>query len=382
MNSLTTSVCFIDFFAYSLFKPLSKIIFGGAQIQLYLLSRELSKDKQFKISFLTDNQKNDKTEIINNVNVYQMVHSLQYRSDILNFLSRLPVIGYLNFFIRLFKTLKKVNANIYFQRAASAETGLIAIISKILGKKFIFMIAHQQDIDGTFIKNNGIKGSFYLLGLTLADKIICQTKEQQSQLSRSLKNKSLVVPSGFPIKTIAKTTKKGVLWVARAENWKNPEMFINLAKKFPNQEFIMICPPAESDPDYFKIIKLKAQKVSNLIFIEKVSFNKIDSYFKKAKVFVSTSLTEGFPNTFIQAGKNMTPIISFKVNPDKIIAKHQLGFYAKGKEDLLSTSLKKILTNQKLWLKFSINAYKYVSNNHDLKKIVKEYKKILINIPR
>jgi len=159
---------------------------------------------------------------------------------------------------------------------------------------------------------------------------------------------------------------------------KQPELFIDLAKKLPQEKFTMICPPAESNLSYFKKVRVEAQKVKNLTFIKQVPFKKIDSYFKQAKVFISTSLTEGFPNTFIQAGKNMTPIISFKVNPDKIIINYQLGFCAMGKKDLLSASLKKILTNQKLWLKFSINAYQYVLNHHNLKKTVKSYKEIFL----
>jgi len=383
MNSLTTSVCFIDFFAYSLFNSKSNIVFGGAQIQLYLLAKELAKDKKLNISFLTDNRQSTRQETFNNIKVYQFLRSPKIKGiygRFLNLLYMIPPISYLVFFIRLFIQLKKINADIYFQRAASAETGLIAIIAKILRKKFIFMVAHQNDINGQFVKQNDFRGKLYLLGLKLADKIICQTKQQQSQLDKRVKPKSFVVPSGYPIKkrpTVSKTKKQTILWVARAETWKNPELFINLAKKFPQEKFTMICPPAENNPNYFNIIKKQSAKVKNLTFIKQVPFNKINSYFQKAKVFISTSLSEGFPNTFIQAGKNMTPIISFKVNPDKIITKHQLGFCARGKEDLLLAALKKILTNQKLWLKFSINAYKYTLNYHNIETIVKGYKKII-----
>jgi len=384
MNLSVIRICFIDFFAYPLFNPKSKIVFGGAQIQLYLLTQELSKDKRFDISFLTDNRQNSRQDIFKKIKVYQFLRSPKtkgIKKELINFIFKIPFLGYIVFLIRLFIQIKKINSQVYIQRAASAETGLIALISKILRKKFIFMVAHEQDVNNDFVKKNGFKGKLFLLGLKLANKIICQTKEQQIQLNKDLKHKSLVIPSGYPIKkqsSFSKIKKQGILWVARAESWKNPELFINLSKKFPKEKFTMICPPAESNPNYFKVIRKKAQKVKNLTFIKQVPFNKINSYFKKAKVFISTSSTEGFPNTFIQAGKNMTPIISFKVNPDKIITKYQLGFCTKGKEDLLLTSLKKILTNQELWFKFSINAYQYVFNHHDLKKTVKSYKEIFL----
>jgi len=65
-------ICFIDWFAYPLFNPKSNIVFGGAQIQLYLLAKELAKNKNFKIFFLTDNQKNNQQEVFDQIKVFQM----------------------------------------------------------------------------------------------------------------------------------------------------------------------------------------------------------------------------------------------------------------------------------------------------------------------
>lgn len=366
-------ICFIDWFAYALFNPKSEIIFGGAQIQLYLLTEELSKNKKFSVSFLTDNQKSNRQDKFNKIKVYQFVRSPKtpgIYGRFLNLLYRLPALGYIHFFIRLLIQLKKINAQVYFQRAASAETGLVALIAKILRRKFIFMVAHQNDVNGQFIKQNGWRGKLFLLGLKLADKIICQTIEQQNQLSDNLKAKSLLILSGYPIKPInlIKQKKQGILWVARAEDWKKPDLFIKLAKKFPKEKFTMICPPAENCPKYFDLIKVKAKKVKNLIFISQVPFRKIDNYFAKARIFISTSESEGFPNTFIQAGLNMAPIISFKVNPDKIIDKHQIGLCAEGNEGQMIILLKKLLENPQLRKRLAANAYHYARQYHDIEK--------------
>jgi len=173
--------------------------------------------------------------------------------------------------------------------------------------------------------------------------------------------------------------KDSILWVARAESWKQPEMFIRLAQKFPQEKFTMICPPAENNPDYFKIIKAKAKQISNLQFIAWVPFNKIDAFFRKSRVFVSTSFSEGFPNTFIQAAKNMTPIVSYQVDPDKIISQNKLGFCAKGDEKMLTEYLKKVLRNQKFWRRLSDRAYQYAVGHHDLSEVVDKFKSIVLN---
>ena len=376
-------ICFIDFFAYPLFNPKSKIVFGGAQIQLYLLAKELTKDKKNSVSFLTDNRFQNKVQVINNIKVYQflrtpLTHGLLGR--LVCVVNSLPLVGYLIFFTRLFIQIKKINADVYVQRAASAETGLIALISKLLNKKFIFMVAHSDDVDWRFIQSSFAKGGLYSLGLSLADQIICQTKQQQKLINQRLKFKSTVVPSGYPITKPKNQKKQTILWVARAETWKNPEIFLNLAKKFPRQKFTMICPPAENDPAYFNTIKKQAEQIKNLHFIKQVPFNQINTYFKKAKIFVSTSQSEGFPNTFIQAGKNKTPIISFKVNPDNIFTKHKIGVCANGDQKKLISLTNKILKTPKLYKKLSNNAYQYAAKQHHLNKTALSFKNTVLSI--
>lgn len=357
-------VCFIDWFAYPLFNPRSTIVFGGAQIQLYFLARELAKKKNFRVSFLTDNQFSRRQDLFGSIKVYQMIRSPKtpgLPGRLIN------LTGFLYFFIRLWRQLRQIGADVYFQRAASAETGLIALVCRLLHKHFVYMVAHEQDVNGDFVRANGWRGKLFSLGLKLTDKIICQTKEQQKMLVKPLQDKSLVIPSGYPLKPARKQNKQGVLWVARAEKWKGPELLIELAQSLPGEKFIMICQRAENDPDYFDLIKRKAKPVKNLAFIPGVSFGKIDSYFAKAKVFVSTSSSEGFPNTFIQAAKNMTPIVSLKVNPDKFITGNGLGYCAGGKKQKMVELLEMVFSNRREWQRMAVNAYRYAAKNHDIK---------------
>jgi len=365
-------VCFIDWFAFSLFNPDSNIVFGGAQIQLYFLAKELAKNKQNLISFLTDNRHDNRLDNYGQINVYQFVRSPKtpgLYGRFLNLLYHFPILSYLHFFTRLLFQLRKINAQIYFQRAASAETGLIALIARMLNRRFIFMVAHEQDVNGDYVKKNGWRGKLFWLGLILADKIACQTKDQLRQLPKNLKMKSRVILPAYPIEPLPRRkniNKHGILWVARAETWKNPELFLDLATRFPQEKFTMICPPAEDNPNFFLQIKAMAETVPNLRFINQVPFSKIDAYFSRAKVFISTSLSEGFPNTFIQAGIGKVPIISFKVNPDKIIDRHRLGFCADGDERQMEKLLKKILKNNQLRRQLAVNSYNYVRLHHDL----------------
>ena len=46
------SICFIAPKAYQIFNPKIKSTFGGAEVQLYSLAKEISKNKNFDVNFM------------------------------------------------------------------------------------------------------------------------------------------------------------------------------------------------------------------------------------------------------------------------------------------------------------------------------------------
>ena len=137
----------------------------------------------------------------------------------------------------------------------------------------------------------------------------------------------------------------------------------------------MICP---GKGQYRDKIKSLALKVKNLEFIDSVHFNDIDKYFKNAKIFISTSIYEGFPNTFVQAAKNSTPIVSLNINPDNILNDFFIGFHSQNFAQL-KDDLKTLLYDKQLYNKISNNSYEYAKDNHNIEKIGQQFEDILLN---
>ena len=108
-------ICFFSFFGYSLFNTNRNLPFGGAEVQLYLLSKQLSKNRRFEISFLIGNEPIKKdVEFYGNIRLYGI---LPLKKSILN---------YLFAFITTFKILKTINPDILIQRTSSLLTGICA----------------------------------------------------------------------------------------------------------------------------------------------------------------------------------------------------------------------------------------------------------------
>ena len=140
----------------------------------------------------------------------------------------------------------------------------------------------------------------------------------------------------------------------------------------------MICQRATGDEKYEELLT-RAGYVKNLQFIKHVPFREIDSYFQRAKVFVNTSESEGFPNTFIEACNYAVPILSLNVNPDGFLDKYNCGQSCDGQFQKLIDSLKFMLAENK-FTELGKNARRYAEQNHDIRKIAEEYKKLFAGL--
>lgn len=350
-------ICIISPFGYPLYnKNCKKKFGGGAAVQLYLLSKEFAKSNLFDIEVITGKyiEKQPKIETFNNIKLYSV---LPIKGTIYNYFKAIFIFFYY---------LLIINPDVIIQRVADATTGLCAFFSKIHKKRFIFSIGIDTDVNG--ISEKGIKGKIYSFGLESADLIIAQNKDQVVLLRNAKPDKLhniKIIRSGYEISNKKTGIKNYILWVGRAVNWKRPEMFLELSKKFPNENFYMIC-YLENDFDYWNNLKKRSLRINNLKFVPFVPFHKIDQIFQNAKLLINTSYYEGFPNAFIQAFKNSIPVVSMNVNPDNILEKFKVGFFCNDNFNELISSIKTLIREKKLYDSFCKRAFLYAKNNHDI----------------
>lgn len=315
-------VCFISLRSYPLFNHKSKAYFGGAEVQISLLARELAKDKHFIVSVITGNY--------GQAAVMKKGRLKLFKTKLFDF----------------FKILKLANADAYIERTINPKIILIYLFCRLFNKKFIYMVAHDWDLNHKIIN--------------LADLIIAQHQQQDEFLKRN----STIMPSIVQLSSMEKSLKrKYILWVGRADDWKKPLAFIELAKNYPQEKFLMICRSGQQ--------KTPASNLPNLKIIPQVSYSKIINVFRQAKFLVNTSDAEGFPNTFLQAGATGTPVLSFKVNPDHYLDKYHCG--------LVGQNLQKLLADPRKLKIMGKNHYDYVKKYHSLKNL-KSFKQILYKL--
>ncbi len=361
-------ICVVSLKVIALFNEKSKVSYGGAEVQLYLLSNEISQNEDNHLNILTgyidDNLKKPFKK--KSISVFP---SIPLRSSLKNYIYR-P--------LTLFKKLIQINPDVIIQRSIGPETGIILIYCKLFNKKFIYSVAHDNEVLRS--KLNILNRLLMSLVIMLTSAIVAQSHFQLNNLEKYLnkKNHISLIKSGYDIK-LNKMKKSLILWVGRAVNWKRGEKFISLANHFPKESFLMICRHSD-DVKYWTELKLRAKNVSNLRLLEFVPFKNIDYYFQRAKIFINTSISEGFPNTFIQALKNMVPIISLNVDPDNFLVDNEFGFNCYNNFDEMEQRLKELLESNDIYDYYSNNGYNFVLKNHNIEQISQKWIILIKNI--
>jgi glycosyltransferase involved in cell wall biosynthesis len=111
-----------------------------------------------------------------------------------------------------------------------------------------------------------------------------------------------------------------------------------------------------------------------------VPLKESESYFTHAKVLVSTSSSEGFPNVFLQACAAKTPILSLKVDPDGFIKNQKCGLVCDDNYVELKAGLEKFFQDKEFYQVVSENCFNYLKANHSLEKNILSWKELLNNL--
>ncbi|MHC5116313.1 MAG: glycosyltransferase family 4 protein [Planctomycetota bacterium] len=349
-------VCFISPKAYPIFNPQVESVFGGAEVDTYMIATELAKDENFEVSFIVADYGQPQEEVRENVRILK---SLNFK--------QIPLTGA----CKIWKALKQANADVYMMKTASPGVPLVQYFCRKYNKRFIYKTAHQRECDGSYLQQHAVLGKLFVRSLKHADTVIAQNESDSENLRELFGIHSITISNAHHIKDLGDVERQSVLWVGRSAEFKHPERFLDLAIQFPQEPFMMICQRATGDTQY-DALKADAAGIDNLTFIERVPFHEIDAYFEQAKVFVNTSDSEGFPNTFIQACKAGTAILSYAVNPDDFLDKHQCGISCNSNKQHFTGQLRYMLDNNR-YLNLGCHGIKYVKDTHDITIILRQY---------
>jgi glycosyltransferase involved in cell wall biosynthesis len=355
-------ICFLSLGSYPILtnKNLG-YVGGGAELQQVLLGRELVT-RGYDVCFVTYRHGQNQIESVNRIKIIKT-----YEREKAHQLS-VPLK-----YMSIWSSLKKADADIYFH--SSGAPGVLPLFCHLNRKTYILRIPSDA-----VVLSKSISGSYDFFGkianmleIKSADIIVAQSNFQKRILKERFGVESVLIKNGLPLPYVnpEKPDPPVVLWVGSISYPKRPDLFIKLAKSIPNARFEMVGDKTR-DWQLYEKIKIEEKMSPNFRFHGFVPYHEVDEYFRRASIFVSTSSIEGFPNTFLQAWANYTPVVSLNVDPDGIIRRYKLGFYSKTFAHLVS-DVTKLLECKELRKKMGENGRRYVEKEHDIKKTVEQY---------
>jgi glycosyltransferase involved in cell wall biosynthesis len=204
----------------------------------------------------------------------------------------------------------------------------------------------------------------------------CQLRTLESRFGRrgELIRNPVDISADDRLQWPARAERNVVLWIGRSDTFhKQPLLMLDLAKRCPDLPFLMIL--NKTNGDVFDAVQ--AQRPSNLAIVERVPHQEIWDYYRRARVFVSTSAYEGFPNTFLQCAAAGVPVASLAVDPEGILSRHGCGLLAGGSLEELERNVRALWTDAELAESHALTFHRYALAHHGLNSQVERFESLL-----
>jgi glycosyltransferase involved in cell wall biosynthesis len=275
------------------------------------------------------------------------------------------------------------------QACAGVDTGIMAYIAKRLHVPFVYRVSSDADTDGrlsAFVPQRYARAA-YNYGLRNASAILCQNRYQFEQLEllypkasfRIIHNPFIVADKGAG--EVERNERGYIAWLAVFRDAKNLPLLLRLARRLPSIRFRVAGMPGKNPSKSVTEAIAALQAQPNVEMMGYVRRNEVLAFLSKSVALLSTSDTEGFSNTFLEALSVGTPLVLRRqVDPDMIVSTRDLGFAANDEEDLARCLGEVWSMDQHSFKSLSRRCERYVRTHHDPAVKVEELMTVLCPI--
>lgn len=337
---------------------------GGAELQIIQLSRLFAK-VGYHVVIITNDYGQQEKEVRDGIEIFKVPlrflggNKLYFLGDVLRFIS----------------FLNKLSPDYCFVKTPNVVLFFVALTAKFNHRiKPVKLFALDYDC---IVKGFNIPMILYRYAIKWTNLFIFQTKKQQEETKLRLRKNGPVIRNVFipPERSLKKTQTKDldVLWVGAYHPNKCPEMFYEIARSLSKYQFGMI---SKNLPENYKKLHKMISELPNVRFFGQIPFQDTQNYFERSRLFLCTSVVEGFPNCFLQAWWSRLPVVSLTFPCDGLLQEKGIG--------LVSGSLQKIckdidilLQNESLRVSIGLKGRQYLEMNHLPESILVQYQKFM-----
>jgi glycosyltransferase involved in cell wall biosynthesis len=300
---------------------------GGEEFQHALLARALA-DRGWKVSVVSSDFGQGLRSAVGGVPI-----EAAYPPD-----AGWPVVRFIwPRWIGLERALLRSNADLHYVSCAGTLVGQVALHCRSFGRKMVFRVASDSDCDpARWLVGSAKDRAMFRLGLNRADVIAVQTDHQISLVRQHFDRPTVRLPMLVDRPQRPRPAAErdiDLLWVANLRALKRPELFVALAQQLASARCHLVGGAADNESEVARSVAEAVRSVTNLTWHGRLSYTRTRELFARARLFVSTSRIEGFPNTFLQAWAHGVPVLSY-FDPDGLIRDRGLGVVVAGPDQM------------------------------------------------
>ncbi len=275
--------------------------------------------------------------------------------------------------VRLYRALARERPDIILQFVGSAHTGIAALYARQHGCKMIWRVTSDRSVEpetAPWLRPHmHLERLFLDFGIRNASLILAQTEYQRAAIAAKYPNAPVqVLPNFHPSAPDCGRTgavMKQVAWIANLKALKNPSAFVRLARRFSSRQdvrFVMVGDTLDDSP-WTKDQLAEIAATPNLEYRGALSQTEVNTLLEHTDLLVNTSDYEGFSNTFIQAWMRRVPVVSLRVDPDRLLSRGGLGAVT-GTEESLFGCVAVLLDDPEKCAAIGARARRYALEHH------------------
>ncbi|MCX7718063.1 MAG: glycosyltransferase [Candidatus Sumerlaeaceae bacterium] len=364
---------------------------GGSEMDLWNTARELSRFPDIEVRLLTfavpsASGSHDCGNVIFSKVMPPAAGGYSARAC-----QRLSMLA---FYLRLFRKLLFVPADIFYAKLASVETLLVFLVGRVRRVPVCFRLSHDIETDEMRLRDQIFRGNswlskYFINCLKSAAAVVCQKPSQAAALKPFGVPNLTVIGNAHAFEQSENVPPAGerdlVLWVGRCHPLKRPLEFVTLARRLPHRQFALVLAPTNypGAQEIFTTVEAASRDLENLRFIPGASKADLAPLYLRGRVFVLTSEAEGFPNVVIEAFKYGVPVVSDTLDLDGLLPTatdrvSQLspasGFCVAGNPEMMDQVVERLMHDDGWWSACSEQGRRYAAETFDARRIAEQYR--------
>jgi len=306
-------VCVVSLNLAAYFDSTPRSMYGGAEVQAAFVARAL-KDQGLDVSLVV-------ADLPAGISIpYPVENAFRSRDGV-------PILRFFHpRMTGINDALERADADVYYQRNAGMVTGLVAHFARRNNRMFVYGAGSDTDFAFRELLIEGVRDKvIFTYGLRRAHGVVVQNNVQLDRARRTLTNPVVTISNGvLPVDPAAVRPDGPVLWAGSLRSVKRPNLFIELARRFPKREFVIVGGSTTTEVAYAAATEKEARAVPNIRLTGWLPHGDVIREIARASVVVNTSIVEGFPNVYLEAWNHGVPVVSFN-DVDGLLANEKLG---------------------------------------------------------